>query len=137
MSFSSVKTLIMQYLPISKSSFSDSEKEAQIPLGHSRDLERASQDDDQDSFLDMIVGGSRDRSIKKKSFVNVYLISDTIIGLLDGIIMLFALTISPLTLNNIKVMVFGGLTKLIASAILIGLGGYLSVKSEKYIFFCL
>jgi vacuolar iron transporter family protein len=133
MSFSSVKALLTQYSPVSESSFSDSEKEAQIPLGHEKDLEIASSDDfasSSSSAAGAGVGGSR---AEKKPFIDARVISDAIIGLSDGLTVPFALTAGLSTLDDTKVVVFGGLAELIAGAISMGLGGYLGAKSEEYV----
>lgn len=128
MSFSSVKAFVTQYSPVSDSSYSDSEKEAKIPLGQDRDLETASSDDDQASSSAGIMPASRP---EKKSFIDARVISDAIIGLSDGMTVPFALTAGLSTLDDTKVVVFGGLAELIAGAISMGLGGYLGAKSEE------
>ncbi|OKL58760.1 hypothetical protein UA08_05578 [Talaromyces atroroseus] len=134
MSFSSVKALLSQYSPVSESSFSDSEKEAHLPLGHSKDLEIASGDDfassssSSPSAAGAAVCNSR---AEKKPFIDARVISDAIIGLSDGMTVPFALTAGLSTLDDTKVVVFGGLAELIAGAISMGLGGYLGAKSEE------
>ncbi|EEA27737.1 Protein ccc1 [Talaromyces marneffei ATCC 18224] len=122
MSFSSVKALLTQYSPISESSFRDSEKDDQIPLGQDRDLELHSHG-----------GPSSAPSSRpeKKTFMDARVISDAIIGLSDGMTVPFALTAGLSTLEDTKVVVFGGLAELIAGAISMGLGGYLGAKSEE------
>lgn len=126
MPFSSVKALLTQYSPVSESSFSDSEKEAQIPLGQDKDLELHSDADSTSS------PAMRSRP-EKKSWVDARVISDAIIGLSDGLTVPFALTAGLSTLEDTKVVVFGGLAELIAGAISMGLGGYLGAKSEEYV----
>ncbi|EED23917.1 vacuolar iron transporter Ccc1, putative [Talaromyces stipitatus ATCC 10500] len=121
MSFSSIKALLAQYSPVSESSFSDAEKEAQIPLGQDKDLELSSNGDTP-------APSSRP---EKKSWVDARVISDAIIGLSDGMTVPFALTAGLSTLEDTKVVVFGGLAELIAGAISMGLGGYLGAKSEE------
>lgn len=123
MSFSSVKALLTQYSPVSESSFSDAEKEAQIPLGQDKDLELHN-----DGNSSSAVPSSRP---EKKSFVDARVISDAIIGLSDGMTVPFALTAGLSTLEDTKVVVFGGMAELIAGAISMGLGGYLGAKSEE------
>jgi hypothetical protein len=124
MSFSSVKALLTQYSPVSESSFADSEKEAQIPLGQDKDLELHSDGDSTSS------PAMRSRT-EKKNWVDARVISDAIIGLSDGLTVPFALTAGLSTLEDTKVVVFGGLAELIAGAISMGLGGYLGAKSEE------
>ncbi|KUL90559.1 hypothetical protein ZTR_00392 [Talaromyces verruculosus] len=123
MSFSSVKALLTQYSPVSESSFSDAEKEAQIPLGQDKDLELHN-----DGSSSSAVPSSRP---EKKSFIDARVISDAIIGLSDGMTVPFALTAGLSTLEDTKVVVFGGMAELIAGAISMGLGGYLGAKSEE------
>lgn len=122
MSFSSVKALLTQYSPVSESSFSDAEKEAQIPLGQDKDLELHS---------DGSSSAAPSSRPEKKSFVDARVISDAIIGLSDGMTVPFALTAGLSTLEDTKVVVFGGMAELIAGAISMGLGGYLGAKSEE------
>ncbi|KAH8697074.1 putative vacuolar iron transporter Ccc1 [Talaromyces proteolyticus] len=118
MSLSTVKNLLGHYSPISDSSLSDTEKDAQLPLSNDVDLH------DSGSTLE----GSRS---EKKNFVDARVISDAIIGLSDGLTVPFALTAGLSTLQDTKVVVFGGLAELIAGAISMGLGGYLGAKSEE------
>lgn len=122
MSFSSIRERLTQYTRVSNSSFSDAEKEAQTPLGQDKDLELSPQHDD--------TLGSSSRS-EKKSWVDARVISDAIIGLSDGMTVPFALTAGLSTLEDTKVVVFGGMAELIAGAISMGLGGYLGAKSEE------
>jgi VIT1/CCC1 family predicted Fe2+/Mn2+ transporter len=68
---------------------------------------------------------------EKKNWVDARVISDAIIGLSDGLTVPFALTAGLSTLEDTKVVVFGGLAELIAGAISMGLGGYLGAKSEE------
>ncbi|KAF4963376.1 hypothetical protein F66182_18127, partial [Fusarium sp. NRRL 66182] len=98
MSFSSVKALLTQYSPVSESSFSDAEKEAQIPLGQDKDLELHS---------DGSSSAAPSSRPEKKSFVDARVISDAIIGLSDGMTVPFALTAGLSTLEDTKVVVFG------------------------------
>lgn len=58
-------------------------------------------------------------------------VSDTIIGLSDGLTVPFALTAGLSALGNTKVVIYGGLAELTAGAISMGLGGYLGAKSEE------
>lgn len=122
MSFSSIRERLTQYTRVSDSSFSDAEKEAQTPLGQDKDLELSPQHDD--------TLGSSGRS-EKKSWIDARVISDAIIGLSDGMTVPFALTAGLSTLEDTKVVVFGGMAELIAGAISMGLGGYLGAKSEE------
>ena len=126
MSFSSVKALLTQYSPVSDSSFADSEKEARIPLGQDKDLELHGDGDSSDSCSRLPPSRA-----EKKSFVDARVISDAIIGLSDGMTVPFALTAGLSTLEDTKVVVFGGMAELIAGAISMGLGGYLGAKSEE------
>lgn len=130
MSFSSVKNLLAQYAPVSDvsdSSSSDVEKDSQLPL--SRDVEE--QGSDSANLLD---ASSNSNKQQKKSFVDARVISDAIIGLSDGMTVPFALTAGLSTLQDTRVVVFGGLAELIAGAISMGLGGYLGAKSEECVF---
>jgi hypothetical protein len=123
MSFSSVKNLMAQYAPISDTtSFSDVEKDSQLPL--SRDVETP---------LD--TGSVMQQQQQTKSFVDARVISDAIIGLSDGMTVPFALSAGLSTLEDTRVVVFGGLAELIAGAISMGLGGYLGAKSEECVIF--
>lgn len=122
MSFSSVKNLLAQYLPVSDSSrtsFSDVEKDSQLPLSN-----------DVDSTLGFNASNVTQQQ-QRKSFVDARVISDAIIGLSDGMTVPFALTAGLSTLEDTRVVVFGGLAELIAGAISMGLGGYLGAKSEE------
>lgn len=124
MSFQSVKAFISQYSPVSDRSFSDSEKEAQVPLGTDRDLETSSDGRGSSSV-------APSGALEKKSFIDARVISDAIIGLSDGLTVPFALTAGLSTLDDTKIVVFGGMAELIAGAISMGLGGYLGAKSEE------
>lgn len=122
MSFSSVKNLLAQYSPISdieSPSFSDVEKDSQLPL--SRDVGAPLEND----------STQQQQQQQKKSFVDARVISDAIIGLSDGMTVPFALTAGLSTLEDTRVVVFGGMAELIAGAISMGLGGYLGAKSEE------
>jgi hypothetical protein len=121
MSLASMKNLLARYSPVSETDFTDSEKESREPLGkEAGDLESAS--------------GSPHTATRneKKSFkIDARVISDAIIGLSDGMTVPFALTAGLSTLDDTKIVVFGGLAELIAGAISMGLGGYLGAKSEE------
>lgn len=126
MSLSSVKNFFGQYSPVSDGAFADSEKDARMPLGKDAD------------DLEMSPSGSstnvdydRTRPDKKRFTIDARVVSDAIIGLSDGLTVPFALTAGLSTLDDTKVVVFGGMAELIAGAISMGLGGYLGAKSEE------
>ncbi|MCJ1303145.1 hypothetical protein MMC08_005952 [Hypocenomyce scalaris] len=58
------------------------------------------------------------------------MISDSIIGLSDGLTVPFALTAGLSSLGDTRLVVLGGLAELIAGAISMGLGGFIGAKSE-------
>jgi len=60
------------------------------------------------------------------------MISDSIIGLSDGLTVPFALTAGLSSLGDTRLVVLGGLAELIAGAISMGLGGLMGAKSESY-----
>jgi len=103
----------------------DSEKDSQeMPLRQDQDdLEAAEPLVSSEDFETLEKG--------KSKLVDPRVISDAIIGLSDGMTVPFALTAGLSTLDNTKVVVFGGLAELIAGAISMGLGGYLGAKSEE------
>jgi vacuolar iron transporter family protein len=111
-----VNTLLSRYAPLSQTP----EKDIQLPLRHDTgDLESI-----------------RDHSPapyerQNPRLVDPRIISDAIIGLSDGMTVPFALTAGLSTLDDTRVVVFGGLAELIAGAISMGLGGYLGARSEE------
>lgn len=124
MSFSSVKNLLAQYSPVSgTSSYPDAEKDSRLPLGNcNQDVEAPNPGD--------LLSGTQ----QKKGLVDARVISDAIIGLSDGMTVPFALTAGLSTLEDTRVVVFGGMAELIAGAISMGLGGYLGAKSEECVY---
>ncbi|KAM0708188.1 hypothetical protein Q7P35_004838 [Cladosporium inversicolor] len=56
---------------------------------------------------------------------------DVTIGLSDGLTVPFALTAGLSALGDSNVIIYGGFAELVAGAISMGLGGYLSAKSER------
>ena len=62
--------------------------------------------------------------------VNPRTIADFTIGLSDGLTVPFALTAGLSTLNDPKLVIYGGFAELIAGSISMGLGGYLAARSE-------
>jgi predicted membrane protein (TIGR00267 family) len=56
---------------------------------------------------------------------------DLTIGLSDGLTVPFALTAGLSALGDSNVIIYGGFAELVAGAISMGLGGYLSAKSER------
>lgn len=62
--------------------------------------------------------------------VDPRVISDTVIGLSDGLTVPFALTAGLSSLGDSKLVITGGFAELISGAISMGLGGYLGAKSE-------
>lgn len=65
------------------------------------------------------------------SLFNARFWGDATIGLSDGLTVPFALTAGLSALGDTKFVVYGGLAELVAGAISMGLGGYLSAKSER------
>ncbi|KAM0716652.1 hypothetical protein Q7P37_008097 [Cladosporium fusiforme] len=65
------------------------------------------------------------------SVFNARFWGDATIGLSDGLTVPFALTAGLSALGDTKFVVYGGLAELVAGAISMGLGGYLSAKSER------
>jgi VIT1/CCC1 family predicted Fe2+/Mn2+ transporter len=65
-----------------------------------------------------------------KRLVHPRTIADATIGLSDGLTVPFALTAGLSTLNDPKLVIYGGLAELIAGSISMGLGGYLAARSE-------
>jgi len=57
--------------------------------------------------------------------------SDVTIGLSDGLTVPFALTAGLSALGDSNMVIYGGFAELVAGAISMGLGGYLSAKSER------
>jgi VIT1/CCC1 family predicted Fe2+/Mn2+ transporter len=66
----------------------------------------------------------------QRSRINPRIVSDSILGLSDGLTVPFALSAGLSALGNTKVVVLGGLAELTAGAISMGLGGYVGAKSE-------
>ena len=58
------------------------------------------------------------------------IIGDSILGLSDGLTVPFALTAGLSSVGSTHLVVVSGFAELIAGAISMGLGGYLSAKSE-------
>jgi VIT1/CCC1 family predicted Fe2+/Mn2+ transporter len=70
----------------------------------------------------------------RKTYINFDLarfFSDVTIGLSDGLTVPFALTAGLSALGDSNVIIYGGFAELVAGAISMGLGGYLSAKSER------
>ncbi|KAK9358858.1 VIT family-domain-containing protein [Lipomyces starkeyi] len=123
MSLASLKRLLSHYSPLSE--IYDPEKEPQVPVGkepYDLELAAGSKSDDIRSILN---------EKRTSRFADARVVSDAIIGLSDGMTVPFALTAGLSTLEDTKVVVFGGLAELIAGAISMGLGGYLGAKSEE------
>lgn len=75
-----------------------------------------------------------EKASKKKGFtIDARVIGDATLGLSDGLTVPFALTAGLSALGNTKVVIYGGFAELIAGAISMGLGGYLSAKGEAYV----
>lgn len=60
-------------------------------------------------------------------------VSDSILGLSDGLTVPFALTAGLTAFGDTRVVILGGLAELVAGAISMGLGGYVGAKSEAYV----
>ena len=76
-------------------------------------------------------GSHNSQSLKQSKQSNKSkIIADATLGLSDGLTVPFALTAGLSTLGNTKVVIYGGIAELIAGAISMGLGGYLSAISE-------
>lgn len=71
-----------------------------------------------------------DSTSSQRSRINPRIVSDSILGLSDGLTVPFALSAGLSALGNTKVVVLGGLAELTAGAISMGLGGYVGAKSE-------
>lgn len=70
----------------------------------------------------------------KKPWINFDLarfFGDVTIGLSDGLTVPFALTAGLSALGDTNIIIYGGFAELVAGAISMGLGGYLSAKSER------
>lgn len=123
----SVRNFLARYSPVSETEFTDYPgKGPEETLGKEvGDLESASSGPSEN--------GNPEKQNERKSFkiVDARVVSDAIIGLSDGLTVPFALTAGLSTLDDTKVVVFGGLAELIAGAISMGLGGYLGAKSEE------
>jgi len=121
-----IKRFLPQYTLIAEETLTvDSEKDSQeVPLR---------QDQDDLEAAEPLVSSEDFETLEERKFklVDPRVISDAIIGLSDGMTVPFALTAGLSTLDNTKVVVFGGLAELIAGAISMGLGGYLGAKSEE------
>lgn len=117
----SVKNWLIQFSPVSDRGFSDLEKDIRTPLGRGID-----EPEDHTPERKSISNARKGLKI-----IDARVISDAIIGLSDGLTVPFALTAGLSTLDDTKVVVFGGLAELIAGAISMGLGGYLGAKSEE------
>lgn len=63
--------------------------------------------------------------------INPRVISDTTIGLSDGLTVPFALTAGLSALGDNNIVIYAGLAELIAGGISMGLGGYLGAKGES------
>ncbi|KAL4958216.1 VIT family-domain-containing protein [Aspergillus filifer] len=115
MSFSSLKGLLSP-TATSEAEYHDVEKDTRL----SSDGQSSSGE-----------GKRREKAGKDTKLIDGRVISDTIIGLSDGMTVPFALTAGLSALGDTKVVVFGGFAELIAGAISMGLGGYLGAKSEE------
>ena len=65
-----------------------------------------------------------------KISVSPRVVSDSILGLSDGLTVPFALTAGLSAFGNARLVVLGGLAELMAGAISMGLGGFVGAKSE-------
>lgn len=70
-------------------------------------------------------------NIDLSSIFNARFFGDVTIGLSDGLTVPFALTAGLSALGNTDVIIYGGFAELVAGGISMGLGGYLSAKSER------
>lgn len=59
-----------------------------------------------------------------------HLISNFTIGFSDGLTVPFAVTAGLSALGKPRVVIFGGLSELVAGTISMGMGGYLGAKGE-------
>lgn len=137
MPLSSLKNFLAQYLPFADGSTTTTANEKYTRLSSSSDNETdvemaTSPTPSDDSPLSSSTQEEEEESPETRSaLVDARIVSDAIIGLSDGLTVPFALTAGLSTLDNTKVVVFGGLAELIAGAISMGLGGYLGAKSEE------
>ncbi|KAL1581964.1 hypothetical protein WHR41_09198 [Cladosporium halotolerans] len=84
----------------------------------------------QDPEANSIEASSRSR-FNVSSFFDARFFGDVTIGLSDGLTVPFALTAGLSALGDPNVIIYGGLAELVAGAISMGLGGFLSAKSER------
>ncbi|KAK9327899.1 VIT family-domain-containing protein [Lipomyces starkeyi] len=125
MSVVSLKKLLFHYSPLSATDSGHPEKESRVSFGmESCGLEL-------EAGLESAAVQQSPRELQSFKVIDVRVLSDAIIGLSDGMTVPFALTAGLSTLEDTKVVVFGGLAELIAGAISMGLGGYLGAKSEE------
>lgn len=137
MSLSALKNLLAQYLPIGNgSTTAENEKYSRLSSmsDNETDVEMATSPTPSDDSRTRLNPQEEPRETGS-ALVDARVVSDAIIGLSDGLTVPFALTAGLSTLEDTKVVVFGGLAELIAGAISMGLGGYLGAKSEEYFFF--
>lgn len=98
------------------------------------DSDRAHETGEQEA----LIGSLKDDQESSKSLITSVLnkfdprvMSDTIIGLSDGLTVPFALTAGLSSLGDSKLVLTGGFAELISGAISMGLGGFLAAKSES------
>ncbi|KAL1995079.1 hypothetical protein VTN49DRAFT_1266 [Thermomyces lanuginosus] len=133
MSLSALKNLLAQYLPIGNgSTTAENEKYTRLSSmsDNETDVEMATSPTPSDDSRTRLNPQEEPRETGS-ALVDARVVSDAIIGLSDGLTVPFALTAGLSTLEDTKVVVFGGLAELIAGAISMGLGGYLGAKSEE------
>jgi VIT1/CCC1 family predicted Fe2+/Mn2+ transporter len=100
---------------------------SETPLLHSKDVQSHKYEHhDPESSLPNLAS--------RKPWINFDLarfFGDVTIGLSDGLTVPFALTAGLSALGDTNVIIYGGFAELVAGAISMGLGGYLSAKSER------
>ncbi|CAO3663919.1 unnamed protein product [Umbelopsis vinacea] len=72
----------------------------------------------------------RRRHHREEHFEQPELVRDCILGLSDGLTVPFALAAGLSSLDNTKIVIYGGVAELVSGALSMALGGYLAARSE-------
>ncbi|KAH8551341.1 Ccc1 family [Umbelopsis sp. PMI_123] len=72
----------------------------------------------------------RRRHHREDHFEQPELVRDCILGLSDGLTVPFALAAGLSSLDNTKIVIYGGVAELVSGALSMALGGYLAARSE-------
>ena len=97
--------------------------EAQFPRSYHTFQGHIATSEDESVTSSISSAGTRPR-------INPRIVSDSILGMSDGLTVPFALSAGLSALGDTKVVVLGGLAELTAGAISMGLGGYAGANSE-------